>query len=250
MGVIKRIENLFEIKCSVSEETLYIPSSDDEGSYSQSENNLPILERPQTIRQRHPTIGPSYSPLKNHSGKKKFRRYNNVNQLLTLTEEDELQEVTIDDFIVNTKSAFAKVMEDDESLQKWNEFISNSEERQRELLETSNNMKNHSNRPVINKRLRSLLRKKNLPLGMLHYLEQELISFFSAEPTKIYISPALSSFERLLLHSISNYHRLASLSFLSEPEKVKLVRVKNPRNEFPFPSLLLMQYLETNYGVR
>lgn len=102
----------------------------------------------------------------------------------------------------------------------WDEFISSSEEHQRELLENVTKRKQNSARPAINRAFRNLLRKKSFPLGMLHYLEQELISFFSAEPTKTYISPALSSFERLLLHSLSDYHHLASLSEYQQTKPV------------------------------
>ncbi|EEB11204.1 conserved hypothetical protein [Pediculus humanus corporis] len=240
MGVIKRNENLFNVKYTISEETLYIPSSDDETLNYWTEEEVQTQQHVPNLRPRPPTIGSTFSTLKNHSGKKKFRRYHNAHQLLTLTEEDELQEVTIEDFIENSKSGFSILLNDEEALEKWNEFISSSEEHQRKLLE--NDKKKHAfPRPAINKTLRSLLRKKSVPLGMVEYFEGEIISFFSAEPQKIYISPVLSSFERLLLHSVSDYHHLASL------KNAKLVRVENPKNEFPLPSLLLVQYLKSNY---
>lgn len=117
----------------------------------------------------------------------------------------------------------------------------------------------------LNTALKNLLRKNNLPVGMLQYLEEEVVSFFIAMPTKTYVSRELNSFERLLLHSVSDYHRLKSLSkknsflwpnrirpiikyhvlgFDSEPEGVRLVRVKNPKKEFSSPPLLLAQYVE------
>lgn len=102
-------------------------------------------------------------------------------------------------------------------LQKWNEFVNSTEEKQQEMIaEAKAKRRNELSKAPLNRRLnvalRNLLRKKNLPIGMLQYLEQEVVSFFSAMPTQTYISPALSSFERLLLHSVSDYHQLMSLS--------------------------------------
>lgn len=40
-----------------------------------------------------------------------------MTELVTLAEEDELQEVTIDDFVENSKSAFTILLEDNKSLE-------------------------------------------------------------------------------------------------------------------------------------
>ena len=40
-----------------------------------------------------------------------------VSELVTLAEEDELKEVTIDDFVENSKSAFTILLENDKNLE-------------------------------------------------------------------------------------------------------------------------------------
>lgn len=249
MGVIKKTDHTVNvnIKSSISEETLYIPSSDDEHSIPQFEEGRP-RRHPRILRNHIPTVGPSFSGLKTHSGKKKSRRYFNVSELVTLAEEDELQEVTIEDFVENSKSAFTVLLEDNKNLEKWDEFVESSEEKQQQFISEHRKKKpknmNYPFQQKLNVALKNLLRKNNLPVGMLQFLEDELVSFFVAMPTQTYISRQLNSFERLLLHSVSDYHRLKSLSFDSEPEGVRLVRVKNPRKEFFSPPLLLAQYVE------
>ncbi|KAL0272551.1 UNVERIFIED_CONTAM: hypothetical protein PYX00_005479 [Menopon gallinae] len=253
MGVIKKIECPIHIKYASSEETLYIPSDDEQSVIEEEEVDTRayarVHNRPRLLRHNVPTVGPSSSNLRSNSGKKKSRRYQNVNQLITLAEEDEIQEVTIDDFVGSTKTPFSILLEDENSLEKWDEFVCSSEEKQQQVInegkEKKCNLSKQSDSPEINATLRRLLRRKSFPTGILQYLEEELVSFFSAMPTKTYISRELSSFERLLLHSLSEYHRLISVSFDSDPEQIRLVRVRNPRKEFPSPPLLLVQYLET-----
>lgn len=101
-------------------------------------------------------------------------------------------------------------------LQKWDEFICSSEEKQQQVInegkEKKCNLSRQSDSPEISAALRRLLRRKSFPTGILQYLEEELVGFFLEMPTKTYISRELSSFERLLLHSLSDYHRLISVS--------------------------------------
>lgn len=245
MGVIKKADHTVTIRTSTSEETLYIPSSDDEPGIPSFEEGR-SRRHPRILRHHIPTVGQTVNGLKNHSGKKKSRRYFNASELMTLREEDELQEITIDDFVENSKSAFTILLEDDKNLKKWDEFVESSEEKQNQFISEHKKKKNKNSQlqHKINSVLRNLLRKNNLPVGMLQYLEDELINFFLSMPTKTYVSRQLNSFERLLLHSVSDYHRLKSLSFDSEPEGIRLVRVKNPRKEFACPPLLLAQCVE------
>lgn len=95
--------------------------------------------------------------------------------------------------------------------------MSSSEERQQQMIaqEWKNATEAARRKPIqrrLSATLRSLLKKRSLPLGMVQYLEGELVTFFSAMPRDIYVSPELSSFERMLLHSLSDYHSLTSLS--------------------------------------
>ena len=54
-----------------------IPSSDDETLSYWTEEEVQTRQHVPNLRPRPPTIGSTFSTLKNHSGKKKFRRYHN-----------------------------------------------------------------------------------------------------------------------------------------------------------------------------
>jgi len=47
---------------------------------------------------------------------------------------------------------------------------------------------------------------------MLEFLENQVVDFFSKTPRGTYTSSSLSSYERLLLHAVSQYHCLISCS--------------------------------------
>jgi len=50
---------------------------------------------------------------------------------------------------------------------------------------------------------------------MLEFLENQVVDFFSKMPCGTYTSSSLSSYERLLLHAVSQYHCLISRSKFS-----------------------------------
>ncbi|KDR16025.1 R3H domain-containing protein C19orf22-like protein [Zootermopsis nevadensis] len=179
---------------------------------------------------------------------------------MTLLEEEELGEVSIYDLVQNSNDAFQRLLEDRDSLEAWDNFIQSSEEVQ--LVITSNKgfvsrsrkrlVYLPSNLPVtgdqafrnIKTGLRNVLKKNRVPLGMLEFLENQVVDFFSKMPCGIYTSSSLSSYERLLLHAVSQYHCLISHSFDSANENVRLVKVSNPFEVYRIPAVLLGQYLE------
>jgi len=96
--------------------------------------------------------------------------------------------------------------------------VSSSEENQERFISgqkpsaTANCVNQSRSERRLSTTLRALIKKRNLPFGMVQYLEGELVQFFVSMPRDIYVSPELSSFERMLLHSLSDYHDLESLS--------------------------------------
>uniref|UniRef100_A0A669EAK1 R3H domain containing 4 n=1 Tax=Oreochromis niloticus TaxID=8128 RepID=A0A669EAK1_ORENI len=94
----------------------------------------------------------------------------------------------------------------------------------------------------IDRRLRATLRRKQIPMGTLEVLEENLLSFFNAQPHSVYTTNLSSSFERLLLHAICQYMDLVSAS--SDYNGLRQTEVVNKQEEFLPPGLLLTAYLE------
>ncbi|XP_069693870.1 R3H domain-containing protein 4-like isoform X1 [Periplaneta americana] len=262
MGVIRKNDPKLGIFAS-SEESLNIPdSSDDEHAGSSTEDaELPqAMHVPRRLRHRVPSVPMSFCNQRKRLGKKRSRRYDNVNQLVTLVEEDELGEVSFHDLVQNSNDAFQRLLEDSDSLEAWNNFIQSSEEVQMIIASEKGFHERSKKKQVpfssktpmtgeqafrnIKTGLRNVLKKNRVPLGMLGFLENQVVEFFSKMPSGIYTSSSLSSYERLLLHAVSQYHSLISYSFDSTKEQIRLVRVSNPYEVYQMPTVLLGQYLE------
>ena len=75
---------------------------------------------------------------------------------------------------------------------------------------------------------------------MLEFLENQVVDFFSKMPCGTYTSSSLSSYERLLLHAVSQYHCLISRSkfsmVVSFYSVVLLITSKDPPPFFFFLS--------------
>lgn len=103
--------------------------------------------------------------------------------------------------------------------------------------------------------------------GLVEYLDTCLFSFFEENPCGTYVSEPLSSFSRLILHSIAHYYELNSLSeyivsetvthqffgyiiiflfsgYNAKPRGDRFTKVTNSLDYFNPPSLSLSQYLE------
>ncbi|KAK2177486.1 hypothetical protein NP493_595g00029 [Ridgeia piscesae] len=200
-------------------------------------------------------------------GVRRSRRQDNLNHLLTLVEEDEdlspeLYEPGL--------SAFAELLLEEDKMNAWNEFISQSEEQQREfLLKVSKReptvtegeeLDNQPRPPVadrvglplcaeecfdrIDRNIRGFLRKKHLPMGKLEHLEEEVVSFFTSCAKDVFVCRIANSFERLLLHALSQYLDLLSHSYTDE-DGTRHTLIENKNQEFHLPDLGLAQYLES-----
>lgn len=121
------------------------------------------------------------------------------------------------------KSPFARLLEDNDALKYWNDFIERSEVEQSEIIRsiseeydliTADNNTTQPEKPGrISARIRRTIKiRKNLSLEIVKNSEDELIAFFKATPGDIYIKYPPTSFERLLIHGIAQYHRLKSVS--------------------------------------
>ncbi|KPP72150.1 R3H domain-containing protein 4-like, partial [Scleropages formosus] len=146
--------------------------------------------------------------------------------------------------------------------QSWNDFMNRSGEEQEKMLAVLEEKARRSctdkqpkdQRAVnpaysaqdyflrIDRRLRTTLRRKQIPLGILEVLEEDLLRFFVAQPHSVYITRLGSSFERLLLHAICQYMDLVSAS--TDCNGARQTEVVNKQEEFLPPKPLLSVYLE------
>lgn len=95
----------------------------------------------------------------------------------------------------------------------------------------------------IDRRLRATLKRKQIPIGTLEVLEENLLSFFGAQPHSVYTTNLGSSFERLLLHAVCQYMDLVSAS--SDCNGARQTDVMNKQEGlFQPPSPMLSAYLE------
>ncbi|XP_047443909.1 R3H domain-containing protein 4 [Mugil cephalus] len=196
-------------------------------------------------------------------GKKSLRRQENTRYLANLLEKDECSK---DDLEICSNPAipsiFTEACTNGNYAEPWNDFMNCSGEEQERLLsllelehakkKTSDRLlKDHRNvNPAftaqdcfqrIDRRLRTTLRRKQIPMGTLEILEDNLLSFFNAQPHSVYTTNLTSSFERLLLHAICQYMDLVSAS--SDYNGSRQTEVVNKQEEFLPPGLLLSAYL-------
>ncbi|KAJ8986232.1 hypothetical protein NQ317_009938 [Molorchus minor] len=147
--------------------------------------------------------------IKKSSGKKKIRRYQDRCLLQTLNEEDETG-MTI--LMEPYKGPFARLLEDMNALDFWNTFIEKSQEEQTLIIKEFSEKYSHAQRAE---------------LKAVKDFEDDLIDFFKATPTEIYVRYPPTSFDRLILHAIAQYHRLKAVSMLIEDMGKRAVEVHN-----------------------
>ncbi|XP_047480945.1 R3H domain-containing protein 4-like [Penaeus chinensis] len=93
--------------------------------------------------------------------------------------------------------------------------------------------------------LRKMLKGRQFPVGILKDLEDEIVELFTVDPTTVYITQELNSFQRLLVHALCEYNLLSSKS--STMTNVRRTKVENKADCFHAPEVSLNQYIETYY---
>ncbi|XP_039666095.1 R3H domain-containing protein 4 isoform X2 [Perca fluviatilis] len=166
-------------------------------------------------------------------GKKSLRRQENTRFLANLLERDECSK---DDLEVCSNPAipsiFTEACTNGNYIEPWNDFMNCSGEEQERLLslleQEEAKKKNKDDRNVnpafiaqdcfqrIDRRLRATLKRKQIPMGILEVLEENLVNFFNTQPHSVYTTNLGSSFERLLLHAVCQYMDLVSARQLGE----------------------------------
>ncbi|KAM6962502.1 R3H domain-containing protein 4 [Aplochiton taeniatus] len=198
-------------------------------------------------------------------GKKSLRRLENSRFLANLSERDECckdeAEVCSNPA---TPSIFTEACVNSNYIEPWNDFMNHTGEDQEKLLallEEEAQRRQFSKVPKdqrdvklafsaqeyfqrIDRRLRATLRRKQMPIGTVEKLEENLVTFFVATPHSVYTTILKSSFERLLLHAVCQYMDLISAS--SDCNGRRQTEVVNKDEDFLPPQPLLSAYLERN----
>ncbi|KAM9330092.1 R3H domain-containing protein 4 [Gastrophryne carolinensis] len=195
-------------------------------------------------------------------GRKSLRRLENNRYLMSLLEKDEC--VTEEGEICPcSPSIFTEACNNATYIEIWNDFMNRSgEEQEKVILYLEKEVRKPRERvqkgkdtriehPAytpeecyqrINRSLRCTLKRRQIPLGTLECLEEEMLSFFSVSPESVYIALMENSYQRLLLHAVCQYMDLASAS--SDFEGKRQMRVVNRNSGFCPPELLLSAYLQ------
>jgi 17beta-estradiol 17-dehydrogenase/3beta-hydroxysteroid 3-dehydrogenase len=224
------------------------------------------LRRQNNLRTRHPAIPANTAPPPKVSthGSKKFRRYENQLELLKECDENEAQEVSIEDLIsgTNTARAFTKILKHSNMLELWNKYMEPvpEESGNGKSAKHSDGKGASSTRGTefnadeafqgICRNLRSLLKQRHFPLGMMESLEEDLIAFFMTRPQETFESSPMDAFRRGMIHAVSQYNSLRSHSVKCAEkanEKAKKVRVHPSEQPFSPPPVRLVEYIENKY---
>ncbi|XP_058871008.1 R3H domain-containing protein 4-like [Acipenser ruthenus] len=200
-------------------------------------------------------------------GRKSLRRLENTRYLANLLERDECSKDEEEESEQTAPpSIFTEACTNENYVKLWNDFMNRSGEEQEKLLvylEEEAKRKRSTKLPEkaendqreeypaytpkdsfqrIDRRLRAALKRKQIPMGTLEFLEEKLMVFFSAQPQSVFKAVLESSYERLLLHAICQYMDLVSAS--SDCDGKRQTEVVNKQEEFLPPGLLLSAYLE------
>ncbi|KAK9890257.1 hypothetical protein WA026_010367 [Henosepilachna vigintioctopunctata] len=188
----------------------------------------------QNTRQRHRNFILDELPkLSKHSGRRKSRRFNNQLILQTLSKEQDAENIIFE----SIKSPLSKMMSDTGALEYWNQFIEKSEEEQKKIIgnvnpkeECTNCKSSKAITPMlrISAKIRKILKiRKKLSSGTVKSLEDDVVQFFIESPFGRYVKYPNTSFYRMLIHAVAQYHCLCSLGdWENDKRKVEIFNLE------------------------
>jgi len=91
--------------------------------------------------------------------------------------------------------------------------------------------------------LKSMLKRKHLPLARIMWFEDDIIPFFNDHNDSVYVRDLNNGFDRMLLHAVAQYLNLISKSFTRDGERY--TQVENRRLKFIPPKMLLSEYIKS-----
>ncbi|KAH3697966.1 R3H domain-containing protein 4-like [Dreissena polymorpha] len=277
MGVIRGKSDWLEYGLSDDMEHIIEPvSSSDNESLNDEPAHVP-RRKAQTPKSRPPRRDGSIMEAINRRriGQKQARRCGNLGELMALVESDGME---IDfNMFEPSMSVFAELFAEKEKMEAWNDFVNSTEEQQLAVLtsepitecchdnqasdldsegQESDDSWEHvqdkrATHPCfsaeecfqrIDKNIRTMLKRRHKPMGMLVSLEGEIVNFFKEWPQSVYVSKLASSYERMMLHALCQYLQLISKSF--DSSGIRQTQVENPHSSFQPPPTLLTDYLD------
>jgi len=203
--------------------------------------------------------------IKKHMGAHKWRRVENARLLAQFVDPSDIR-YDCSDLIDETVSAFARLMQNEESMRVWNEFIEKDEKEQEAFLrELDNEFPDEHNdffmvesdekrscHPAysaktcfqnMDKKFKTALSKKSgVRLDMINELESAFRKFFAANPHGIWSDRIISERKRFYLDAVAQYLMLESRS-QQNSNRGLITEVYNPKKKFEPPNESLHSYL-------
>ncbi|CAF0756021.1 unnamed protein product [Rotaria sordida] len=96
--------------------------------------------------------------------------------------------------------------------------------------------------PNIRYTLKSMLKRRHVPLDRISCFEDDIIPFFKEHPDSVYLRDLNNGFDRMLLHAVCQYLNLISKSFTQDGERY--IQVENRYITFVPPITLLSEYVK------
>ncbi|XP_065831272.1 R3H domain-containing protein 4-like [Oscarella lobularis] len=175
------------------------------------------------------------------------------------------EELDVDDIVPEFESSFTSLLKNPDQMETWREFLNRSEEEQvRYLRSLDERIPNNDAAAAaaekkrlqslhppaaqdcfrrISRRLRSVLRSRHLPLGIIERLEEEIAWCFDSSPDGVMVCLIENSYNRLLLHAVCQYLHLCSATFVRDG--VCHTEIENEKSYFFAPTKTLVDYLQT-----
>ncbi|XP_065339118.1 uncharacterized protein LOC135938963 [Cloeon dipterum] len=195
-----------------------------------------------------------------HCGKRRLRHYKDVEDLMRWNEKNEY-EITIHDFMGNKPSPFAILLNDDNLLQAWWEFINKTNQNYfiqkaasvLSLQQTSG--ENEENKPQkrlpmpseykrIERHLKEILQRKSTSPEMVREIEQLLMQFFMETPKETLRIKKLTKYESLINQAVCQYHGLDAEVDEACDKKRKDLIVALESEFYTQPTTALSNYIE------
>lgn len=229
----------------------------------------PSRRRPKFVAPKTPCVGKlaQLTANKRHWGARRMRRFeNNVGSALNFDPEDICEDLS--DMLPDTTTAFSQLFTEKDKMKVWNDFVHKSEEEQTKILRDcrvkkdadndevatcSRNAKDESSPSSTEKRFRQIdkscrfiLIHKPTVWDKLNDIEDSLSNFFKETPKGVFVHRSESGFERILIHAVSQYLLLKSISFNDEGG-TRNTKVFNTHPDFTRPIVTLVSYLNDNF---
>ncbi|CAD5210205.1 unnamed protein product [Bursaphelenchus okinawaensis] len=210
--------------------------------------------------------------IKKNMGARKWRRLENARILASFTDASDIC-YDCSDLVPEHLSAFARILQDKECMKAWNEFIEKDEDEQNAYLADLENeigledsfehlsldsdvmidrdsRKHHPAYSTnlafqqLDRRFRSALSKRHVPLDMIESLEAILRKTFVQDPATIWTDTCDSSFRRFYIHAVAQYLKLKSKSGPGRG-RIKETQVFNSCSSFTPPDVKLASVIRS-----